>query len=240
MLRTFLLVLPGTIVIALAGLIVMIPVTWVLRDARPMYEVARWVVKFLIWLAGLRIERSGPHPRTAPQPCIYLCNHVSILDPPVVFPELPRVAPMAKASVFRLPLLGYGMRMADFIPVEREKPESRRKAMETAVARIKKGFSLLIFPEGTRSPHGNMLPFRPGPFTMAIETQVPIVPITIAGTRDLMPKGQAGIRPGRVRLVFHPPISTAGLTMADRDALMQRVRETIASALPQPASTGRN
>ncbi len=231
MLRTYLLVLPATILIAFVGFLVLIPVTWILNDAWPMYVVARVVVRFLVRLAGIRIETSGPNPHDAPQPCVYVSNHASIVDPPVVFPYLPRVAPMAKASIFRFPLLGYGMRMAAFIPVERHKQESRRRALEAGIDRIKKGLSMLIFPEGTRSPTDEMLPFRPGPFTMAIETQVPIVPITIVGTRRIMPKGQPYIRPGRVRLVFHPPVPTAGLASADREALIERVRNTIARQL---------
>ncbi len=232
MLRTLLLVLPLTIVIALLGLVVMIPVTWILQDIRPIYAVARVVVRFLVWLAGVRVERSGPDPWLAPQPCLYVANHLSNIDPPAVWLCLPRVAVIAKAAIFRWPLLGYGMKMAEFIPVVRERPESRREAMEGGIARLRKGLSLLVFPEGTRSPDGRLLPFRPGPFTMAIEAQAPIVPISIRGTREIMPKGSPWIRPGRVTFVFHEPIPTKGLTQTDRDELVKGVRERIASALP--------
>lgn len=98
--------------------------------------------------------------------------------------------------------------------------------------RLRQGLSLLVFPEGTRSPDGALLPFRPGPFTMAIETQVPIVPITIIGTREVMPKGRSAIRPGRARIVIHQPVSTTGLNASGRSELMERVRGIIASALP--------
>src|SRR5215510_11214228 len=122
MLRTYLLVLPATILAALIGFLILIPLTWILNDAWPMYVVARAVVRSLVRLAGIRIEVTGPDPHNAPQPCVFVSNHASIMDPPVVFPYLPRVAPMAKASIFRFPLMGYAMRMAAFIPVERHIP----------------------------------------------------------------------------------------------------------------------
>lgn len=232
MLRTLLLVLPFTVFSALFGFLVMIPVTWILGDIRPIYGLARAVVRSIVRLAGVRVEVSGFDAWRAPQPCLYLANHASNLDPPILFARLPRVAIIAKAALFRWPLLGYGMEhIGEFIPVERGRPESRRQAMEAGIARLRKGLSLLIFPEGTRSQDGALLPFRPGPFTMAIDTQAPIVPITILGTRLLMSKGKLGIRPGRVRVVFHAPVSTAGLNQGDRDALTERVRSTIASAL---------
>ena len=232
MLRSLLVVLPFTAVLAGAGFLVMIPVTWILRDVGPMYAAARMAVRMILRVAGMRLEASGPDPRLALQPCVYVCNHVSNVDPPAVFVCLPRVVIMAKAVVFRWPLLGHALKLAEFIPVERDQPDSRRRAMEAGIERLRKGLSLLVFPEGTRSPDGALLPFRPEPFTMAIETQAPVVPITIAGTRRIMSKGKLGIRPGRVRLVFHPPIPTAGLSAGDRDALIQRVRTTIGSALP--------
>ena len=231
MLRSLLVVLPSALIIALAGFAVMIPVTWILRDVRPMYAVARVAVRVILRLAGVRMEVSGPDPWLAPQPCIYVANHTSNVDPPAVFPYLPRVVIIGKAAVFRWPLLGHALKLAEFIPVQRDEADSRRKALDAGVERLRRGLSLLIFPEGTRSPDGKLLPFRPGPFTMAIETGAPVVPITVAGTGEIMSKGKLGIRSGRVRLVFHPPISTTGLTPADRDTLMQRARDAVASAL---------
>jgi 1-acyl-sn-glycerol-3-phosphate acyltransferase len=123
------------------------------------------------------------------------------------------------------------MRLGGFIYVNRQDRDSRRRAVEASVAALRGGISLLIFPEGTRSPDGNLLPFRPGPFSMAIEAQVPIVPITLHGTRALMPKGKASITPGRIQLRFHPPVITAGMTADDRAALMQQVRRVMEEAL---------
>lgn len=236
-LRTWLLVVPFTTVAALVALVVMIPVTWVLRDIRPIYQVARWLLRAVLWLAGIRVETRGPDPWKAPQPAVYLCNHVSNVDPPIVFLYVPRVAIMGKQVVFRTPLFGYALKLAEFIAVDRKAPDSRRKALEAGVDRLKRGLSLLIYPEGTRSPDGNLLPFRPGPFTMAIEAQAPLVPMTILGTREIMPKGAAWLHAGRVTLVFHEPIPTVGMTPKNREELMRRCREVMGSLLPPPPSS---
>jgi 1-acyl-sn-glycerol-3-phosphate acyltransferase len=230
--RTYLLVAPATLALMFIVLVTMIPLTWLLRDIRPIYRVARWVLRAVARLAGVRVEIRGSDPWRMPQPSVYLCNHTSNVDPPIAFLCLPRVSIMGKEVVFRAPLFGYALRLADFIAVNRRDPDSRRKALEAGIAVLRKGISLLIFPEGTRSPDGRLLPFRPGPFTMAIEAQAPVAPITMLGARDIMPKGAWWIRPGRVTLIFHEPISTRGLTQADREDVMRRARAAIASALP--------
>ncbi len=235
LLRTYLLVIPFTVIAASAALAVMIPVTWVIRDIRPIYETARWVIRAIMRVAGIRVETRGSDPWRAPRPSVFLSNHVSNVDPPLHFAFLPRVAILGKEVVFRWPLLGYALKLAEFIPVNRRHPDSRRRALEAGIDRLKRGISLLVYPEGTRSPDGSLLPFRPGPFTMAIEAQAAIAPITILGARKVMPKGAPWLTPGTITLVFHEPIPTTGLTHADREALMQRTRAAIESALASEA-----
>jgi 1-acyl-sn-glycerol-3-phosphate acyltransferase len=128
------------------------------------------------------------------------------------------------------------MRLGSFIYVDRAVSNSRHKAMEDAVSTLRSGISLLIFPEGTRSRTGQMLPFSPGAFTMAIEAGVPIVPITIEGARELMPPGTLRIKPGRLKLTFLDPVETTGLTANDRQALMDLVRGRMEATL---ASSGK-
>jgi 1-acyl-sn-glycerol-3-phosphate acyltransferase len=224
MLRAYLLVYPFLAVYVTLGALLFVPLTWLIGDIRPIYWVARTGVKLALWLSGVRVKLEHPEYATQQPTAVFVCNHVSNIDPPALFMVLPRIAVILKRELRRIPLLGYVMEMGGFIYVDRQARDSRRDALERAVSTLRSGISLLIFPEGTRSLDGRLLPFRPGPFTMAIEAQTPIVPITVHGTRELMPKGEGAMRPGTITLRFHPPVPTAGLTTADRSALIEQVR----------------
>ncbi len=231
MLRAYLLVYPFLVVYVTLAALIFVPVTWLIRDIRLLYWLARTGARAGVWLSGVRVEKIHPERAFEHPTGIFVSNHVSNLDPAILFSILPRITVVLKESLGRIPLLGYVMRLGGFIYVNRQDRGSRRRAVEASVAALRSGISLLIFPEGTRSPDGNLLPFRPGPFSMAIEAQVPIVPITLHGTRALMPKGNASITPGRTQLRFHPPVVTAGMTADDRAALMQQVRRVMEEAL---------
>jgi 1-acyl-sn-glycerol-3-phosphate acyltransferase len=224
MLRAYLLVYPFLAIYVALGAILFVPLTWLIRDIRPIYWVARTGVRLALGLSGVRVRKIHPEFATQHPTVVFVCNHVSNIDPPALFMVLPRIAVILKRELRRIPLLGYVMELGGFIYVDRQARGSRREALEKAVDTLRSGISLLIFPEGTRSPDGYLLPFRPGPFTMAIEAQTPIVPITVHGTRELMPKGKGTIQPGTITLRFHPPVLTAGLTTADRNELIERVR----------------
>jgi 1-acyl-sn-glycerol-3-phosphate acyltransferase len=224
MLRAYLLVYPFLAIYVALGATLFVPLTWLIRDIRPIYWVARTGVRLALGLSGVRVRQIHPEHATAQPTAVFVCNHVSNIDPPALFMVLPRIAVILKRELRRIPLLGYVMELGGFIYVDRQARGSRREALEKAVDTLRSGISLLIFPEGTRSPDGYLLPFRPGPFTMAIEAQTPIVPITVHGTRELMPKGKGTIQPGSITLRFHPPVLTAGLTTADRNELIERVR----------------
>jgi len=231
MLRAFLLVYPFLIVYVTLGTLLFVPLTWLIRDIRPIYWVARTGVRIAFLLSGVRVnlvhlEYAFQHPQS-----VFLSNHVSNIEPAALFMVLPRITVVLKKELGRIPLLGYVMKLGGFIYVDRTNRESRRLALEASVDALKKGISLMIFPEGTRSLDGGLLPFRPGPFTIAIEAQAPVVPVTVHGSRDLMPKGQPFMRPGQTALVFHPPIPTQGMTSQDRAALMRQVREVMENGL---------
>ncbi|MEX2300813.1 MAG: lysophospholipid acyltransferase family protein [Bryobacterales bacterium] len=224
MLRAYLLVYPFLAIYVALGATLFVPLTWLIRDIRPIYWVARTGVRLALGLSGVRVRQIHAEYAAAHPTAVFVCNHVSNIDPPALFMALPRIAVILKRELRRIPLLGYVMELGGFIYVNRQARGSRREALEKAVDTLRSGTSLLIFPEGTRSPDGYLLPFRPGPFTMAIEAQTPIVPITVHGTRELMPKGKGTIQPGTITLRFHTPISTVGLTTADRNELIERVR----------------
>jgi 1-acyl-sn-glycerol-3-phosphate acyltransferase len=242
MLRAYLLVYPFLAAYVSVGALLFVPLTWLTRNIRPIYWVARTGVRLALWLSGVRVECVGAAYATAQPTAVFLSNHVSNIDPPALFMVLPRIAVILKRELRRIPLLGYVMELGGFIYVNREARDSRRQALEQAVETLRSGISLLVFPEGTRSRDGRLLPFRPGPFTMAIEAGVPLVPVTVHGTRELMPKGRAAIRPGAITVRFHPPVVTLGIRMADRQRLMTEVRATMQASLDacsgeEPVST---
>ena len=229
--HTYLLAYPFLVVYVTLATLIFVPVTWVIRDVRLLYWLARTGARTAVWLAGVRVKKDHPeHAREHPT-SIFVSNHISNLDPAILFSILPRIIVVLKESLGRIPFLGYVMRLGGFIYVNRQDRESRRQAVEGSITALRNGISLLIFPEGTRSPDGGLLSFQPGPFSIAIEAQVPIVPITVHGTRDLMPKGTASITPGAIRLRFHPPVITEGMTADDRVTLMRQVRKVMEDAL---------
>jgi 1-acyl-sn-glycerol-3-phosphate acyltransferase len=236
MLRAYLLVYPFLAFYVALGAILFVPLTWLIRDIRPIYWVARTGVRLALGLSGVRVRQIHPEYATEHPTAVFVCNHVSNIDPPALFMVLPRIAVILKRELRRIPLLGYVMEIGGFIYVDRQARGSRREALEKAVATLEGGVSLLVFPEGTRSPDGRLLPFRPGPFSIAIEARKPIVPVTVHGTRELMPKGKGTIRPGTITLRFHPPVLTAGLTTAGRNELMERVRAVMEQAVGGPSS----
>jgi len=167
------------------------------------------------------------------QACIFMANHVSNLDPPALLPILPgRTSVFLKKSLMKLPVLGYGFRLGNFIPVERSgNPEQAKRNIAAAVDVLKMGVHITTFVEGTRSRDGRMLPFKKGPFYLAKESGALCVPVSIYGTETMMAKGSMAIKPGTAHIVFHDPIDPAGF--ATREALMAAVRASIASGLPE-------
>jgi len=138
---------------------------------------------------------------------------------------------IVKRFVFRIPVLGLGMRFAEYVPLDKPGVGEGRKRIARAVSLVReKGYSFLIYPEGTRSWEGKLLPFRRGGFFLALDTGAPIVPVSISGTYELMPRGSHHIRKGTVRIVFHEPITVSGFTPETMPALMEQVRAGIASA----------
>ncbi|MGH8247689.1 MAG: lysophospholipid acyltransferase family protein, partial [Gammaproteobacteria bacterium] len=189
--------------------------------------------RFALWLAGVKVRVEGTERLDLSRTYLFMSNHVGNVDPPAEVVHLPqRVAIIAKHDVFKIPVLGRALRFTGFIPIYRGTAQAA-STVEGGIANLRAGRSMLVYPEGTRSPTGEMLPFRRGVFVMAIRAGVPIVPLTITGSRAIMRKGDPRIYPGDVQLIIHDPIPTAGLTEDDRFALAERVREAIASALPE-------
>jgi 1-acyl-sn-glycerol-3-phosphate acyltransferase len=208
-------------------------------SVRLLYPVCVGGAQMGLRIAGVRARAEGLE-HIPPGVCVYVCNHVSNLDPPVVIGSIPRrVAMFTKRELFRLPFLGWAMRLGKFVPVNRRDPNAARASVRLAQRYLRQGISYVIFAEGTRSPDGRLREFKRGGFLLAIEAGVPIVPVSVIGTQRLLPRHAFFIRPGEARVVFHPAVPAADYTPNTRRELAERIHAAIASALPpeqQPAS----
>ena len=215
----------------LAG-VIGIPYALAVGNVNLLYPVVMWILRAGVRAAGIRVDVTGLDHVPAGVSCIFLSNHVSNLDPPVLLPALPGMSSvLLKKELMRIPLLGTAMRMAKFVPVERGNVrESAQASVAAAAAALKSGLHILIFAEGTRSKDGRLAAFKGGPFYLAMETGAPIVPIVISGTQTMMRKHSAAIRPGAARIEFLPPIYPAGFS--SREELMAAVRAAMIAALP--------
>lgn len=201
-------------------------------NINPLYKGATQLSLFGVRLVGVKVVLRGLENLKAGQNYIFMANHVSNLDPPVLIPSIPgRCSVLVKKELFRTPILGTGMRQADLVPVDRSDREAAIESIRGANEVLKKGLHMVIYPEGTRSSDGRLLPFKKGPFHLAVDSGVPVVPVTLLGTFESWPKTRFALHPGTATVVFHPPLESR--EYADRDALMQAVRDSIASGLPE-------
>jgi 1-acyl-sn-glycerol-3-phosphate acyltransferase len=229
--RALLIALPVIAVYVAIAAVTFVPLTWIIRDIRPIYWVARQGCKLALFLSGVKVRCVNLENTRRYPVAVFVSNHVSNLEPPALLAVLPRIAFILKKELGRIPLLGYIMGLGSFIYVDRSRSDSRHHALEQAKKTLANGVSLIIFPEGTRSRDGKLLPFRPGPFSMAIESGVPITPITVHGAGRLMPPDRLTIRPGEMTIVFHEPIETADMGAVDRGQLLERVRSVMEASL---------
>jgi 1-acyl-sn-glycerol-3-phosphate acyltransferase len=221
------------IVLGVPVALIVIPWTILTRDTSRMYSWAMAVVRSGLRLSGIRVEAEWRAQVDPAQTYIFLSNHVSNLDPPVLFPLLPgHPVAFLKRSLMKIPVLGYGMRLGDFIPVDRDgRVESAVESVEAAARVLASGVHVLSFVEGTRSRTGRLQPFKKGPFFLAMTSGTPVVPVSIYGTEAMMRKGSLRIFPATAHVTFHAPLQPRDY--ASRDDLMAAVREAIASGLPE-------
>jgi 1-acyl-sn-glycerol-3-phosphate acyltransferase len=217
------------------------PWTYISRDISFFYRTCMWGAWTGVRVAGVKVQVLGLEKIDPTRTYIFMSNHISNLDPPIMLPLIPRrTSVMVKKELFKYPILGETMRIGQLVPVDRGNRDAGLTAVREASKVIKNGISMTIYVEGGRSFDGRLLPFKKGPFYLAKECQVPVVPMTISGTEEVMPKARFAIRPGTVTVRFHDPIEPADF--GDRDCLVAKVRAAINSGLPpelqeQPAQS---
>lgn len=188
-----------------------------------------WMMRVGRDLLGIEVEVRGLERLDPAKPYVFMSNHESFLDGPMIVSVVRRpVRFIVKRFVVQIPVMGPGMLFVGYVPVDRMGAGQGRRSIGRAVRLVRtRGYSFLVFPEGTRSHDGTLLPFRRGGFFLAIESGAAIVPVTIHGTHELMPRGTRLVRRGRVRIDIHEPVPADGYARETMDALMEKVRETI-------------
>jgi 1-acyl-sn-glycerol-3-phosphate acyltransferase len=221
------------VILGIPASIVLIPWAVITGNAAPLYKVSLAIVKLALRLAGIRVETTGRDRVPRDRACIFMSNHISNLDPPALLPRIPgRTSAFIKRSLTKIPVFGYGLKLGDFVPVDRDgQVESAIEGVQAARRVLEKGIHITTFVEGTRSRDGRMLPFKKGPFYLAKEAGVPVIPTSIHGTETMMAKGSVRVRPGTAHITFHEPLDPA--RFETREELMEAVRAAIASGLPE-------
>jgi 1-acyl-sn-glycerol-3-phosphate acyltransferase len=213
-----------------------IPWTLFVRNVDWLYRASMWITNAGIRAAGIRIRRVGFELIPTDRACIYMANHVSNLDPPILMPIIPtRCSVLLKKELMSIPILGTAMKLGGFIPVERGGTSmGRRDAAQATVAAAGKaiadGLNIVVFPEGTRAIDGRLSNFKKGPFFLALQTGALIMPVAISGTETMLPKGKSLIAPGVATIQMLPPIDPR--EYGSREELMGAVRRAIAGELP--------
>ncbi len=208
------------------------PWTFVTGDVSLLYRLFMFGAWTGVQLTGVKVQTIGLDKLDPARTYIFMSNHVSNLDPPITIPLIPRRSSvMVKRELFNVPILGRAMRMGSLVPVDRGNRDAGIESVRVAKQVVQQGLNMTIYVEGKRSFDGKLLPFKKGPFYLAMECGVPVVPVTITGTQYVMPKARFAIKPGVVTVIFHPPIEPANF--GSRECLMQQVRNAIDSGLPE-------
>jgi 1-acyl-sn-glycerol-3-phosphate acyltransferase len=207
------------------------PWTLLTGDVSMLYRMTMWGAFTGVKLAGIKVKTIGLDKIDPARTYIFMSNHASNVDPPILMPLIPRrMSIMVKKELFRVPVLARLMRFGSLVPVDRGNRESGIAAVRAAANVIRQGVNMTIYVEGHRSFDGRLLPFKKGPFYLAEGCGVPVVPVTIVGSHDVMPKKRFGIKPGTVSVIFHEPIEPKDF--GSRECLMAKVRKAIESGLP--------
>jgi 1-acyl-sn-glycerol-3-phosphate acyltransferase len=197
------------------------------RSGAAAHAVARLWARLVLRACGVEVELEGG--TAAPSPAVYAANHASALDIPVLFGYLPASFRIIhKRSLSFVPFIGWFLHLGGHIAIDRGNAFRAKRSLDRAAERIRRGTSVAVFPEGTRSRDGMVGHFKRGSFSLALSAGVPVVPVTLVGVKSVVPTGLLSVRPGRVRLVVHAPVATAGRDHEEAVALAEEVRLIVA------------
>jgi 1-acyl-sn-glycerol-3-phosphate acyltransferase len=224
------------VVLTIIGSLLSLPSGIIDRTGDLVLVLARLWARGVLASAGVRIRVRAHATLDPKRPYVVMPNHLSTVDIWAIFVAVPvPLRFIAKKQLGSIPLFGWAMRAGRFIFIDRQNAVSARRTIDAAADRIRKGCSVVIFPEGTRSRDGKLGPFKKGGFHLAINSGADVVPVAIRGSHEIMPRGAALIRPGVVDIEIGEPIPTTGLGADDRQALLERVRAQVAGMLGEAA-----
>jgi len=207
-------------------------------NGNPLLWFARPWARSITMACGVRVRSSGGESLALETPCIFLCNHQSHFDILALILALPgQYRVLAKRELFLVPVFGWAIWLAGFIPVNRSRRDSAIRSITRAAKKVRAGRSILIFGEGTRSEDGSLGPLKKGGFHLAMQSGAPIVPVSISGSRAVLPKGSLTIRPGEIRVHISQPIATYGRSMDGFDALIAEVRRSLEAGIAASTPT---
>ena len=199
-----------------------------------LFRAGKWGIGASMHLAGVRVRTEGLENIPAGV-CIFAANHVSNLDPPAALIAIPRrVSFLAKREVFKVPIVKTALRLGKIVAVDRGNLGAAVAGIDQAVHYLNEGISFAVFPEGTRSKDGQLKPFKKGAFAMAIQARVPVVPVSILGSRERMPTGTLATIPGEILVRFAPAVDSTAYVMEQREELLARVQDEVAKGLREP------
>ncbi|WP_456433832.1 lysophospholipid acyltransferase family protein [Thermosulfuriphilus sp.] len=202
------------------------------RTGRLPHRIARFWARLLLKVAGVRVEVIGLERLDPNKAYVFAANHASQFDIFALEAGLPfEIRWLAKKELFNIPIFGHGLRAVGNIPVDRESPREGLKSLAKAAEKVKEGLCVVIFPEGTRSPDGRLLPFKPGGMILAIKSKRPLVPLSIVGSHQVLPKGKILPRPGEIKVIIGEPIDTRAYSLKDKERLAEDLRQAIAVGL---------
>lgn len=229
----------GIILVTVFMAIIVILVSFATAGGNAAHNAARIWAKCILALSNIRITVKGLSNIKPGRSYIYMANHTSNFDIPVLQAHLPvQFRWLAKAELYKIPMFGYAMKRAGYISIDRSDRKSAIESLNRAAKIIKEGVSVVIFPEGTRSISNDLQPFKKGGFFLAVDSGVPIVPIIIRGTERIMPKNKMLIKPGRVTIEIEKPINSSNYTRKTKNDLMQKVRDVILKSFEKNKDNG--